>query len=194
MAQFAKGLAFVMKHEGTTLFCDPLTGERSRWGITQALLTKIQYHCTDPDLLKMTEVNCLYRLLFWDVSRLDEVECQLVANKIFDMSVNMGNYTAIRLLQASLNSVGGTCVIDGILGAHTVIVINDFLKRTDNIERLLTELVLKSVQFYRGIAVGPNKKNLVGWISRAEDIGLGEVDKLAFHPLRDGGKDKIIKG
>lgn len=194
MASFSTALNFTLKHEGMKLYVDPLTNERSRWGITQKLLLSLNYHQTDPNLLNPIDIDSIYRKIFWDPNRLSEIENQLIANKVFDMAVNMGSRQAVKLLQASLNSVGGMSVIDGILGPHTVVSINEFLKVPANEERLLSELVLKSVQFYRAIAIGNNAKSLNGWITRAEDIGMGEADKLAFNPLRDGGKDKTIKG
>lgn len=192
MANFKEALPFILKHEGDKLFIGP--DERSKYGITEKLLRSIKYGITDPDNLAISDVENIYSSQFWNKNKLSELNSQLVATKIFDMTVNMGSYQATKLVQASLNSIGANCVIDGILGPHTVIVINEATKTSDNIERLLSELVLKNVQFYKSIAVGPKKQFLTGWINRAEDIGMGEVDKTAYSTLRDGGKDKVIKG
>jgi len=188
-------LPFILKHEGDKLFIDEKNNECSRYGITQALLRTINYGITDPNNLATSDVENIYNRYFWNPNKLSEVNSQLIANKIFDMAVNMGNYTAIKLLQASLNSVGGSCVIDGIMGPHSIIEINSFLGHaTDSEERLLSELVLKATAYYISIAKGPKAKYLKGWLARAEDIGMGEVDKQAFSTIRDGSKDKVIKG
>jgi|ERR1035437_4053735 lysozyme family protein len=194
MASFTLALPFILKHEGTELFEDKVNGERSRYGITMKLLRAISYQVTDPNNLMPADVENVYCNVFWIPNKLIEIESQLVANKILDMAVNMGSFTAIRLLQASLNSVGALCVIDGIMGPHTTITINEFL-RTDNAEeRLLSELVIKAIAYYKQIATGSKAQYLAGWITRAEDIGTGVADKVAFSTLRDGGKDKVIKG
>lgn len=200
MANFLTALQFTLKHEGSKLYIDHLTNERSRWGITQKLLIEIKFVPTDPDLLTMLQVEEIYQKFFWNINRLDEISSQLIASKVFDMAVNMGNRQAVKLLQASLNSVGGQTVIDGVLGPFTVVSVNEFLKKTESSEeRLLTELVLKSVSFYHSLAANPKSKiwaakSLKGWLARAEDIGIPEVDKSAFNQLRDGSKDKTIKG
>ena len=195
MADFKLGLEFILKHEGSKLFVDEKNNERSKYGITQKLLIQMKYGITDPNNLQMADVENIYAQIFWGPDKLSEISSQLVANKIFDMAVNMGSYVAIKLLQASLNSIGGQCVIDGIMGPHTVIVVNSFLNSSqDSEERLLSELVLKAISYYRSIAIGTKAQYLKGWLARAEDIGTGVVDKQAFSTLRDGGKDKVIKG
>lgn len=194
MANFKEALPFILKHEGDKLFIDKANNERSKYGITEKLLKSIKYGITDPNNLAMSDVENIYNDQFWSKNKLTEINSQLVATKIFDMTVNMGSYQATKLVQASLNSIGANCVIDGVLGPHTVIVINEATKTSDSIERLLSELVLKNIQFYKSIAIGPKKQFLTGWINRAEDIGMGSVDKKAYSTLRDGGKDKVIKG
>lgn len=196
MADFKQALNFVLQptHEGTALFEDKVTGERSRYGITQDLLRRINYGITDPNNLAISDVENIYNRYFWNPNKLGEISSQLIANKLFDMTINMRFGESIRLLQASLNSIGGQCVIDGIMGPHTLITTNEFLKTDNAEERLLSELVLKSVAYYKSIANGPRAKYLAGWITRAEDTGAGVADKSAYSTLRDGKSDKIIKG
>lgn len=195
MADFKLALPFILKHEGDKLFIDKASGERSKYGITVRTLISIKYGILDPDKLCASDVENIYYAQYWNPNKLTEINSQLVANKIFDMCVNMGSSGAIKMLQASLNSIGGLCVIDGIIGPHTVIVVNQFLAHaTDSEERLLSELVLKATAYYVSIAKGDKAKYLKGWLARAEDIGTGTIDKVAFSTLRDGGKDKVIKG
>ena len=192
MSEFEPALQFVLKHEGTQLFEDKATGERSRYGITQKVLVALKYPVQDPALLDHQDLRKIYEGQYW--TGLDQISSQLVANKIFDMRVNMGTKQAITLTQAAINSVGGACVIDGLLGPHTIIVINQFLLTTNGEERLLSELVLKCCTFYKQIATGDRAKFLTGWLTRAEDIGTGEIDKAAFSTLRSGDNDKTVKG
>ena len=191
MSEFTAALPFIIKHEGTTLYEDQETGERSRYGITQKLLKLIQYKITDPNLLTMDNVSEIYSNVFWNPNQFGKLSSQLIANKVFDMSVNMGATTAVRLLQAALNMCGAQCVIDGVIGPHTLITVNQFAIG-DNEERLLGELVLQSISYYKRIAIGPLAKDLKGWLARAEDTGMGQADKNAFNTLRDGSSDKVV--
>lgn len=189
MANFQEALKFVLSHEGTKLFIDPANDERSRYGITEYLLRLIKYGITDPDNLAESDVQNVYNSVFWQPNNLSKINSQLVANKVFDMMVNMGTYQAVKLLQASLNSMGAACVIDGKLGPHTMITLN-----AADEDKLLSELVLKNVDYYKKIAKGTKEKFLKGWLARAEDIGTGVRDEKAYSVLRDGKSDKVIKG
>ncbi len=195
MAEFTQALPFILKHEGTELFVDLINNERSRYGITQKTLEAIKYPITDPNNLTMEQVNDIYSRLYWGISKCAMFNSQLVANKVCDMAVNMGNFQAAKLTQASLNSLGIACVIDGMIGPHTIISVNEILAQFDGESRMLNELALKCASYYKDIVnKNPNKKKyLAGWLTRASDIGI-EMDLAAFNPLRDGSKDKVIKG
>lgn len=192
MAEFTQALPLTLRYEGTTLFVDPINGERSRYGITEKTLVAIKYEITDPNLLTIVEVNDIYSRLYWGLNKLGQVVSQLVANKIFDMAVNMGNYGAIKLVQASLNSIGESCVIDGMMGPHTLLELNEAV-RVKGERAMLEELRLKCVSYYKSIAVGSKAKFLTAWLTRANDIGVNE-DQSAFNTLRDGSNDKVVKG
>lgn len=192
MAEFTQALPRTLQYEGTELFVDIKNGERSKYGITQKTLEAIKYEVTDPDHLTIEQVNDIYSRLYWGLNKLGQVVSQLVANKIFDMAVNMGNFQAIKLVQAACNSIGGSCVIDGMMGPHTLIVLNEAV-RVKGERAFLEELRLKCVDFYKRIAVGSKAKFLAAWLTRANDIGINE-DQSAFNTLRDGTKDKVIKG
>jgi len=187
MANFQEALNFILKHEGSTYFHDPVSGEKSKYGITEKLLINIKYGITNPNNLQMSDIENVYMTVFWN--NLSQVKSQLVANKVFDMMVNMGTGQAVKLLQASLNSMGAACVIDGKLGPHTMIILN-----SADEDKLLSELVLQCESFYKRIAKGNNAKYLKGWLTRARDIGTGERDEVAYNVLRSGKDDKVIKG
>ena len=189
MADFLPAFEFMIKHEGGVLD-DPNTGEVSNFGITQDTLNIIRYKVLNPRLLTLADAQNIYYSEYWQRNSCASINSQAVANKFFDMCVNMGSWQATRHLQASLNSVGGSCVIDGIVGPHTIIVINGFLQGTGSENRLLEELRIKCVTFYQTLgSKEPYKKYLHGWLARANDIGY-EVDA---NTLRDGSKDKMIK-
>lgn len=193
MAEFTQALPFIIKHEGTTLYEDKETGERSRFGITQKLLVTLKYKVTDPNLLTMSEVSDVYSTVFWGPNKFVLLTSQPIANKVMDMTINMKYSWGIRCLQAALNMCGAQCAIDGIMGPHTLIITNQFTVLPSNEEKLLGELVIQSESYYKSIAKGPLAKNLKGWLTRAKDTGM-DIDVNAFNTLRDGSKDKIVKG
>ena len=194
MAEFNQALPFILKHEGTTLYEDKETGERSRYGITEKLLNQIFYTQRDPDKLTMPQVSEVYIKVFWDPNKFNQITSQLIANKVMDMTINMKFSWGVRLLQAALNMCSAQCVIDGIMGPHTIVTVNQFTTTILNEEKLLSELALQSASYYKRNAIGPLAKNLPGWLTRANDIGLGERDESAFNTLRDGNDDKVMKG
>ncbi len=193
MAEFTQALPFILKHEGTALFVDKENGERSRYGVTEKLLIAIDYEVKDPNLLTIEQVSDIYSRLYWGFSKCALMISQLVANKVCDMSVNFGNYWAAKLTQAALNSLGVPCVIDGMIGPHTIIEINQFMFTPDGEMRFLQELALKCASRYKLLAVGSKAKYLSGWLTRAADIGI-DMNLDAFNTLRNGNDDKVVKG
>lgn len=200
MADFAPAVEFVLKHEvikhrdgsTTTYYCDPQTGEESNYGISKAFLNLIDYGVKDPKSITLEKAKSIYQNYFWKPPKLADITSQLIANKLLDMSVNMGQRQMVKILQSSINSVGGLCIIDGLIGPFTLLTIEQYLNSyKDAEERLLEELRVKCCGFYKGIAVGVNAKNLIGWLARANDVGLGEVQQ---NTLRSGLDDKIVRG
>ncbi len=191
MTDFNSAVNFVLKHEGK-YYHDPVTGEESNFGISKAFLELVKYEIRDPKLITENIAKTIYKQWFWTPYNLEKFNSQLVANKVMDMIVNMGPKSVVKILQACLNSLGASCVIDGIMGPHTLIVVNQFLDYDKNSEdRLLEELRIKCGAYYRGIAIGANAKNLIGWLNRANDLGEGAVTN--HDTLRDGSTDRIIK-
>lgn len=112
---------------------------------------------------------------YWDRAGLAEIEDQAVANKLFDMAVNMGVHQAAVYAQRAANAVfqisgmqppgAGNCLDeDGMFGEKTVAVINSL--DPAKYAALLREF---SAAHYRHIAgVNPAKSpNLETWLKRA---------------------------
>ncbi len=125
---------------------------------------------------------------YWKPLRLDSVEDQSVANKLFDMGVNMGVHQAAVLAQRAINfliATGGAQVRlsdaettngaqapspasrvteDGIIGPRTLEQINRLVPA-----QMLKAMVGFSESHYRHIAaVNPAQAvNLDGWLRRA---------------------------
>jgi len=66
----------------------------------------------------------IYKALYWDAIRGDQIALQPLANILFDFNVNAGAQ-AVRLLQRVLNDLGASpqLAIDGVMGAGTAAAI-----------------------------------------------------------------------
>lgn len=84
----------------------------------------------------------IYRRYFWEPARCDSIHSELLAVKIFDMAVNMGQRQAYRIVQRAVNTLGLTSqlTVDGVVGPATLSALNE-LKNQDYLalERIRTE-------------------------------------------------------
>lgn len=55
----------------------------------------------NPELQK--SVEGFYKVNFWDINRLDQIDSQALANELYDIGVNSGTGTASKTLQEALN-------------------------------------------------------------------------------------------
>jgi len=104
----------------------------------------------------------IYRDYFWVPSRCDDIRSELVAVKLFDMSVNMGQRRAVKIVQQSVEGL----VVDGIIGPKTVGTVNE---RVSTDYSLIGTIRENQASFYRRlIADRPRlEKYRLGWLRRA---------------------------
>lgn len=171
MADFKAAFAFVLQHEDSTCSGKVTVdaGGRTRFGIAEKFhpdLTEEFFSGPAEDAL--AEAEKIEEREYWDAMRLAEVENQNVANKLFDMAVNMGVRQAAVYAQRAANAlavVGARVTEDGVIGPRTLAAINT----PDPIAyyQLLREL---GASHYRHLAaVNPAQAvNLAGWLKRAE--------------------------
>lgn len=116
------------------------------------------------DIKNMTRnmAVAVYFKAFWD-KRYEQLSAPL-AEKYFDLSVNMGKRQATRLVQRACIAVGSPVDVDGGLGPQTMTA----LKAADQ-TCVLAALRSEAAGFYRVlIAQKPvNKKYEKGWLKRA---------------------------
>ena len=103
-------------------------------------------------------VRAMYKRLYWDRLRLDEVESQRIARTLFDFAVNAGPATAAKLAQVI---VGATP--DGVVGPRTLTALN-----TADPDRFALAYALAKIARYRDIVTRDRSqaKFLLGWINR----------------------------
>lgn len=137
MADFEKAAAFVLEEEGgyeAATAADP--GGETRYGIS-----KRAYPNEDIKNLSVDRAKQIYRADFW---RFDGVKDQDVANKLLDLTVNLGIGNGVRLAQRSLSSFfAGAFIQDGVFGTHTLELVNECPP-----DKLLRELRTRQAQRY----------------------------------------------
>ena len=163
MADFKPAFLFTLQHEDSTrsgkVTID--AGGRTRFGIAE------KFH---PDLPEdfftgsaedaLAEAEKIEEREYWDAMRLAEVESQNVANKLFDMGVNMG------VRQAAVDAQRAARVVDdGVIGGKTLAAINC----ADPIAYYHALCDLSAAHYRHVAAVNPAQAvNLAGWMKRAE--------------------------
>jgi lysozyme family protein len=191
MADFKQAFAHTLRFEDSTLSGEVTVdaGGRTRFGIAERFHPELSdsFFCGDTDEA-LAEAERIEESEYWRPLSLAGVLGQDVANKVFDMAVNMGVRQAAVFAQRAANalladgsadaaaSVGGgnagaapsdamRLVEDGMIGPQTLAAIN----RLDpgRYLKILREL---SAEFYRHIAsINPvQAKNLSGWLRRAK--------------------------
>jgi|ERR1051326_6638699 lysozyme family protein len=181
MADFKPAFAFVLLHEDPS--CSGKVtedaGGRTRFGIAGKFHPELaEEFFTGPAEEALAEAEKIEERDYWEPMRLAEIENQNVANKLFDMAVNMGVRQASIYAQRAANYLLGrgaagpqtaadrlVLVEDGRIGEKTLAAINAC--PAIEFHQALCEL---SEAHYRHIAaVNPEQAvNLRGWLKRAQ--------------------------
>ena len=166
MASFEPAVQLTLQHEGG-FFHNRKTGEIVNHGITLKLVrdTRFKPAADEQYIRDLTgqEASAIYRRYFWDRYHIGEIGNQELANKVFDLTVNMGP-AALKLLQEALHGLGGGGAIDGILGPESIGQINAL-----DAGRLLAQYRERARQRYEEIAQNPLLAgNLEGWLRRLD--------------------------
>lgn len=140
-------------------------GGATAWGIT--LATAQRHGITTKEQLRAissAQVAAIYRADYW---RFDGIDDQSGATKLFDMCVNFGRKTAVKMAQDALNELGASLVPDGFYGPATEAAINAVEPR-----HLLMLLCRDSAARYRAIVRKrpESAKFLKGWLKRADAL------------------------
>ena len=119
----------------------------------------------DIKALSKEKAQEIYYKHFWLKNKCDLISNEIIANKFFDMSVNMGLVQAAKLLQRSLNHFKLFNIVeDGKIGPKTLQAANQV-----HPEQLLHVMRKECECFYlRLVEQKPQyKKFLKGWLNRA---------------------------
>ena len=168
---FKKAVAATVKHEGGYNNVKNDKGGATNWGVSLRFLKSIKLDLDGDgdvdfvDVKNMTKEQAeeIYFDNFWKplYDRLPE----LVACKVFDVSVNAGSSRAHILLQRALNKVGANLKVDGLIGSATLSVIAKYTPQVT-----VRAYCVAQQEFYDGIvAKDPTQaKFSAGWKNRAK--------------------------
>ena len=165
MADFEPAVTITLQNEGG-FYHNPVTGEIVNHGIT---LTFVQSSGYKPDAdesfiqnLSVAEASTIYQTYFWNRYSMGSIGDQSLADKVFDLTVNMGP-AALKLLQSAVTACGGRCAVDGVLGPISIAQINAL-----NPAALLAQFKELAAQRYQQIAANNPELagDLTGWLAR----------------------------
>ncbi|MEE1654890.1 glycosyl hydrolase 108 family protein [Microvirga sp. CF3062] len=116
-SRFEKAVEIVLQHEGGFVHHPRDPGGATKFGITRETLSRVRGRpASVEDVRELTraEAMAIYRWLYWDAVRADDMPPGLDL-AVFDLAVNSGPARAVRMLQ---NVLGVT--VDGIVGPVTL--------------------------------------------------------------------------
>ena len=175
MADFNRFLPILLQHEGGFVNHPADPGGPTNKGITLATFT----HCArqllgiSPTLaalrdLTQGQAGTIYKKLYWDVVRGDDISSQPLADIVCDFQVNAGS-RASKLLQSVLNELGARprLNVDSMIGKQTLAA----LAVIDG-NRVHALYKAKRVAYYRDLARRRPSlaRFLKGWLARTESF------------------------
>lgn len=170
MAEFEPAVTITLRNEGG-FFHNPVTGEVVNHGITLRFVRSSVKPDADEDFIRnltIEDASAIYRTHFWDRYNIGSINDQNLANKVFDLNVNMGpgaanHVGALTLLQTAVNACGGQCAVDGIVGPATIEQVNAL-----DPANLLAQYKDLASQRYTQIAANNAQLagDLTGWLAR----------------------------
>ncbi len=160
---FVRAMVRVLANEGGYVHLADDPGGETNFGIS---------HRDYPDLnlrdLTRDEAIAIYFRDFWSTERYSALPEQ-IAQKVFDLSINMGPAHAVRCMQQALRACGDRISEDGVLGDATIAA----AARADG-AALLAALRSEAAGYYRVTVQrsetdrhGNDSGFLAGWLNRA---------------------------
>jgi lysozyme family protein len=157
--KFEKAVQRVLEFEGGYSNDPSDAGGETKYGIS-----KRSYPNLDIRNLTVAGAKLIYYRDFWEPQLYGDFESVELAEKVFDLAVNIGTNRAHTLLQRALRAVGNPVKEDGILGKVTLAAVN-----SADAGELLAALRSEAAGYYRSIVTKNASQNrfINGWLKRA---------------------------
>lgn len=170
MADYRKLIPFILKFEGGYVNDPADSGGPTNKGVTLNTFRSVYGRAkTINDLKHMTdnEWRHIFKSLYWDKCKADDIANQSIANMLVDFAWHSGVTTAIKKLQ---KIVGVTS--DGICGVQTIGTINSrYAPETFNL------LKAARMRYLQGIVKNKHSQArfMYGWTKRVNAIEYGKL-------------------
>lgn len=171
MSNFENVIKDLLEAEGGYVDNPNDTGGATNWGITIGALSDWRGRkVTKAEVKALTieEAKAIYKKKYWDIINLDQVNNLLLADLVFDQSVNRGPVTAAKNLQESYNNISSSkLTVDGKIGPKTIEAVNN----ADQVK--LCVVFFKDAQLDYATIVARNTSQAVfirGWINRTHKL------------------------
>ena len=149
----------VLEHEGGYVHDPKDLGGETNWGITKRF-----YPDVDIKNLTKEEAKQIYYDDYWVKNKVPSLPDNL-KHIFFDMCINQGRGTAVRVLQRACNAKGADLTVDGGMGPATIQAINKY-KPCDNRVRCY-----RLKHYYDLVNKKPEQERfLFGWFKRALEV------------------------
>ena len=157
MISFDEIIEHVLEHEGGYVNDPTDLGGETNYGITKRF-----YPDVDIKNLTKEQAKEIYKRDYWDKNRVDELPEQL-RYIFFDMCVNQGRATAVKVLQRAANAKGAKLKVDGGMGPAT-------LKAVQNVEH--NRVKSYRILHYANLVINKpeQEKFWYGWFKRALEV------------------------
>ena len=166
----------VSRWEGTKYTNNPTDrGGPTKFGITGRVLCEYLGKPVTPDQVKTLSwatALAIYRERYWFGANIDRLPEDLQP-VIFDMTVNHGPGTAVRLLQGALGDLGRPIIGDGIIGKLTTSIAAGLIK--DRGAKAVIDAVCdRRRAFYQQLIAHDSSQETFrhGWVDRCESYRL----------------------
>ena len=157
MKSFKEIIEKVLEHEGGYVNDPKDLGGETKYGITKRF-----YPDVDIKNLTIEQATEIYKKDYWDKNRVESLP-QNLWHIYFDMCVNMGKRTAVKVLQRAAVNRGRDIEVDGGLGPATI----GALKGVE-----LDRVRAFRVKYYVDLITArpEQEKFFLGWFRRATEV------------------------
>ena len=157
MKNFNEIIEKVLEHEGGYVNDPKDLGGETKYGITKRF-----YPDVDIKNLTIEQATEIYKKDYWDKNKVESLP-QILWHIYFDMCVNMGKRTAVKVLQRAAVNKGKNIEVDGGLGPMTI----GALKGVE-----LDRVRAFRVKYYVDlITANPEQEKFyLGWFRRATEV------------------------
>jgi len=157
MKNFNEIIEKVLEHEGGYVNDPTDLGGETKYGITKRF-----YPDVDIKNLTTEQAKEIYKKDYWDKNKVESLP-QNLWHIYFDMCVNMGKRTAVKVLQRAANNRGKDLEVDGGLGPKTIEALNGV--ELDRVRAFRVKYYVDLIT-----AKPEQEKFFLGWFRRATEV------------------------